>query len=195
MYVEIDMTVMLNQKLTPTQYFTLFLLADGQFKLLQTWLESMDDREVLYQELRQLIERELLINESSGDTIDFKQLKVSPEFIETLDKSPDTLFDKLIEKYPIKTIRSDGTKDYLRTDLTRCRRIYHRITNGNVSKHSHIMSCLDFELKIRHKEGSMEYMKRLPKWLASEEWLTYEQRMTDEPTINMEEQTYGTKLV
>src|SRR4030042_238479 len=47
------------------------------------------------------------------------------------------------------------------------------------------------------KEGKLCYMKRLPKWLGSEEWKVYEQRLKDESlksSLNTEELGYGNKL-
>lgn len=127
----------------------------------------------------------------------------NPEFIQLQPYSAillatENLFDQLLEVYPIYIIRPDGTKDYLRTDVNRCRVVYTRITKGKEGLHSQIMDCLRYELAIRKKEGSMRYMKRLPKWLVSEEWKVYDQRMKDDKETNIfdgeEDVSYGTSI-
>ncbi|GAG01937.1 unnamed protein product, partial [marine sediment metagenome] len=77
------------------------------------------------------------------------------------------------------------------TDLNRCRGIYYTKTLGSKLWHDHILKCLMFEIQEREKEGSMSYMKRLPNWLSSEEWKSYEERVEDSQSVTTEEKSYG----
>jgi len=193
MIIEIDTESVVEERLTPNQIFILQLLSLGQHKFLGTWYESLESNDFINEELRKLIELEFILSLNTSDkTIDFTKLFLLPRGIKFLGTDRDW-FQELVNIYPIKTIRSDGTKDYLRMDLERCRKIYNKKVNGVLSKHEKIMHCLKYELQVRHKEGSMTYMKRLPKWLASEEWKVFEERMLDEGVE--EDNTYGTELL
>jgi hypothetical protein len=97
-----------------------------------------------------------------------------------------------MEEYPTKVTRPDGTTDYLRSDLKRCKKKYNNITNGKLKKHIEILNALKFEVETRTKEGNLKYMKRLPKWLMEEGWTLYQERMND--TTNQNKSKYGTEL-
>lgn len=192
MIVDIDINTLIREKLTPNQLFILQLLMEGQYSMLKEWYTSLDDSSVI-RDLHKLIELEFIINTDVSDDVNFSRFAVLAKGIKLLGMDRDW-FQELVDNYPVKTIRSDGTKDYLRTDLERCRKIYQRVTNGNLSKHEEILDCLTYELSIRESEGSMPYMKRLPKWLASEEWKAYKERMNDEENGEIDN-VYGTELL
>ena len=192
MIIEIDTQMLADEKLTPTQYFILQLISLGQHKYLKNWYESLGDNHVT-SELRNLIEMEFLASLNTSEEIDFTKLFLLPRSIKLLGTDRDW-FQELVNIYPVKAIRSDGVRDYLRTDLERCRKIYNKKVNGNLNKHEHIMSLLKYEIQIKTNEGSMCYMKRLPKWLASEEWKVSEERIDNEGEID-EGGTYGTDLI
>ena len=122
MIIEIDTVVLTEEKLTPTQFFILQLLVETQTTALQTWYDARTDNAAINQEIRTLIELEFLASLNDGDTIDFTKLIMLPKGIKLCGMDRDW-FQELVDKYPVKADRSDGTKDYLRTDLTRCRRI------------------------------------------------------------------------
>jgi len=195
MIIEIDTQVLANEKLTPTQFFILRLLIEENYIILKEWYESIDNLNI-GQELRQLIELEFLASLNEGETIDFSKFVVLTKGYKLLGMDRDW-FQELIDIYPVKVIRSDGVKDYLRTDLERCRKIYKRLTGGNISKHERIMNALRFETEARKRDGSMAYMKRLPKWLASEEWRVFHERMLDEQSHGETEEDmgYGNELI
>jgi hypothetical protein len=192
MIIEIDTRVLVNEKLTPTQFFMLQLLMEGQYTALEEWYTAINNSSII-RELQQLIESEFLANLNISEDVDFKKFILLTKGIKLLGMDRDW-FQELVDAYPIKTIRSDGIKDYLRTDLERCRKIYQKVTNGNLSKHENVLRCLEYELQTRKREDSMSYMKRLPKWLASEEWKSFEERILDESTTDIEHD-YGTELV
>ena len=194
MIIEIDTLVLEREKLTPTQFYVLQLLSETQTTSLQSWYDTLGFPTVVDQELKNLIDLEFLMSYNTSVNIDFTKLKILPKGIALLGMDRDW-FQELVDRYPVKTIRSDGTKDYLRTDLTRCHRLYQKLTNGNLGKHEKIIDCLDYELRIRERENSLGYMKRLPKWLISEEWKAFEERMRDEESKDVEDHIYGTDLI
>jgi hypothetical protein len=195
MIIEIDTKTLVDEKLTPTQHFVLQLISLGQHKYLKSWYESLNDDHSIMSELRRLIDMEFILSlNTSDEVIDFTKLFLLPRSIKLLGADRDW-FQELVNIYPVKAIRSDGIKDYLRTDQERCRNIYNRKINGNLKKHEHVLDLLKYELQVRTNEGSMSYMKRLPKWLASEEWKVFEERRENEGDTKDEGGTYGTDLV
>ena len=51
--------------------------------------------------------------------------------------------------------------------------------------HDHIMNCLKFEVSQKLATGKIGYMKRMWKWLTSNEWEIYDEQMKEEtkPTV------------
>ena len=183
MLLQVDIKHLLKYRLTADEYIIIQLLYDKKFDEYNQYLSNYS-----------IVEKELLFNRlyKSGLIKDTNQPnEYKPEFIE-LDNWANVMlakgdyFDEFLQHYPTTITRPDGTKDYLRTDTNRCRLIYNRITKGNQALHNHIVECLKYEVRLKTSDGSMKYMKRMPKWLASEEWKISEQRMKDdksEPNI------------
>ena len=103
-------------------------------------------------------------------------------------------FDELYDIYPTFVVRTDGTRDYLRGAPSNCRKLYAKITGHSRSKHEHIKECLKFELSNRKQTNSMQYMKRMHKWLTSEEWLLYDEFMKDKKVQKKIDDVYGTAI-
>ena len=104
-------------------------------------------------------------------------------------------YEKLYQKYPSKVYRTDGTPDYLRADRRKCEQLYSMIILNDTIKHNHILKCLDVEIKHRRATNSMGYMKRMSKWIASEEWKIYEDRASNEISANEEKEIgYGEEV-
>jgi hypothetical protein len=55
------------------------------------------------------------------------------------------------------------------------------------------MECLKFEIRERHRTNKMGYMKRLPRWLATEEWKVWQQQL-GESSVETIDLGYGLKL-
>ena len=124
-----------------------------------------------------------------------RDYQVTLNFKDLINK--DDLFDELYNEYPVKVIRPDGNLDYLRADRKASRGIYALLTKGDKQVHDHIIKCLRFELKRRYANNSLNYMKRLNKWLSSREWESYEDEVDDlssAATRNEGEMRYGTGL-
>ena len=114
-----------------------------------------------------------------------------------LISSKEDFFDELYKEYPVKVIRTNGDVDYLRADRNTARRIYALLTKGDKQVHVHIIKCLRFEVKKRYANNSLNYMKRLNKWLSSREWESYEDEVGDSSSVatrNEGELRYGTGL-
>lgn len=104
------------------------------------------------------------------------------------------LFKEFVNEFPQRVTRTDGTVDFLRTDLTNAENLYLSYVGRSRDKHTHILKCLKAEIKQREGNGSMPYMKRIFTWLASKSWTSYED-IVDEVLTSNKDLGYGTTLV
>jgi hypothetical protein len=194
MLLQVDVNYLLKNRITVDQFLIAQLIYEKNYELLNLYLDLYSSEE-LKNIFLGLVKTGLIDNYNYNDQYDFNKFIIKPYFVSILAQGD--FFDEFIQTFPAFIIRPDGTKDYLRTDLNRCRRTYNKITNNKYAIHLHILQCLQFEIAIKRKEGKLAYMKRLPRWLASEEWKCYEQRIKDEnleSLSNTEELGYGNKL-
>lgn len=194
MLLQVDVNYLIKNRITVDQFLVAQLIYEKNYNLLSSYLDLYSSEE-LKDLFIELVKAGLIDNYNYEDQYDLNKFTIRPYFIKILAQGD--FFDELVQTFPTSVIRPDGTKDYLRTDLNRCRRAYNKVTGNKYAVHLHILQCLQFELTIRRKEGKLCYMKRLPKWLASEEWKAYEQRIKDESLellSNEEELGYGNKL-
>jgi hypothetical protein len=103
-------------------------------------------------------------------------------------------FDEFVEEYPKSVVRSDGTTDYLRTDLKSAKLFYIKATRGLRAAHEHMLACLKLEVEDRTREGSMKFMPRISKWLNSQGWTTYQDRLLDVNANTVVSTRYGTEI-
>lgn len=106
----------------------------------------------------------------------------------------DNLFKEFVAEFPQKVIRTDGTVDFLRTDLVNAENIYLSYVGRSRDKHNHIIKCLKAELQQRESNGSMPYMMRIFKWIANRGWTSYED-IVDEVLDSNKDLGYGTSLI
>lgn len=196
MLLQVDVKSLIKSRVTVDQFLIASLIYEKNYDLLSTYLELYSSEELRIIFLG-LIKTGLIENyNEDGKPYDFNKFTVKPSFIKVLAQGD--FFDELVQLYPQIIIRPDGTKDWLRVDLNRCRKAYSKITENKYMIHQHIIECLQCELAIRRKEGKIGYMKRLPRWLASEEWKSYEERLDEFDdsflTIGKEELGYGNQL-
>jgi hypothetical protein len=191
MLIEIDTNVLIEHNLTATQFILAYLLNIGDTKTLEQMYSSE-----LHKDVDKLVELGFLHNGNeleSKDSIDFSKLVLRTKFEEIIQTGD--YFDEITSVYPTKVRRKDGTEDYLRTDLSRCRKAYAKITKNRKIKHDHILTCLKYEIEYRTDNNSLSYMQKLPKWLASEGWKVFEQMLLDKSnSTGKGELGYGQQL-
>jgi hypothetical protein len=194
MLLQVDVNYLLKNRITVDQFLVAQLIYEKSYELLGAYLDLYTSED-LKKLILGLVKAGLIENYNYEDQYELSKFIIKPTFVKILAQGD--FFDEFIQTYPTSVIRPDGTKDYLRTDLNRCRRIYNKITGNKYAIHLNILQCLQFELALRRKEGKLSYMKRLPKWLGSEEWKIYEQRIKDENFDSLtttEELGYGNRL-
>lgn len=187
MLIEIDTIILDKYEISPNQYIFLYLLDNNKSDSSQAMhVSHINKDDIIDLVNKRIVQCENTIN---GEP-DISNISIRPIFSVALDTSK--CFDELLALYPVSVIRSDGTKDYLKTDTNRCRKSYNKIIGKNITKHQEIMDCLRFELDLRYNQGSLSYMKRLPKWIASEEWDVYKEAMKEEQIKTV---SYGQQLL
>lgn len=191
MTIEIDTDLLLKHNLNANQFMLAYLLYKGEYTIITDLIESVD-KNTLKSDLEHLENERFVHDLNTGTELDLSSIIVRNKFM-SLFKADVDIFEELLELYPVKVQRPDGFYDYLRTDAKRCKARYNRIVAGRMSKHDRILKALKYELDTRKAEGSMMYMKRLPKWLSSEEWKVFEERMKDDAP-KTGNQSYGTEL-
>jgi hypothetical protein len=191
MIIEVDFDLLHELKLTANQFLLAYLIYKQDYQTLTKFIADTD-KELVSKDVKKLESKSYISNISSDGALEPSALVARNKLNSIFEEEKDT-FEELTGIYPMKVLRPDGYNDYLRTDLKRCRKIYQGILGASKFRHKAIIRALKFELETRTREGTMKYMKRLPKWLAAEEWKVYEDRMNDKDNTN-EPSSYGTTL-
>lgn len=188
--MEVDIKTLKDYNISPNQYTLSYLLHKQEYIDFHK-LKDIIGEEKTIEELSQLDDRSFIKIKENADPLDPSNISIRNKFLFIIEEGD--YFDELVENYPIKVFRPDGTKDYLRSDLNRCRKNYKKIAPSR-KKHQRVLKALEFEKKVREMEDSWKYMKKLPKWLSSEEWKVFEERMKDEQEKDGEQLGYGQDL-
>lgn len=190
MIVTIDTERMFKLGLTPDE-FTLLQLIQNKGLISAKRLVQRCPNTLTSSTLDKLVEKRLIHNTAPKGTVDVTRIMLRNEFIGVVTK--DDYFEELLLEYPGMVNRPDGTKDYLKTDLNKSRKLYSSLIKKDEVLHNKIMECLRFEIRERSRTNKLGYMKRLYKWLFSEEWKTWQALMgdSDVETIDL---GYGLKL-
>ncbi len=134
------------------------------------------------EEIQELISQGLLSIHYDGDT---KVIEKTDKLTQLI-KEDKSFFDYFYDEFPVYVTRPDGTKGFLRSNISKCRKEYNRIVGKSKAMHEHIMECLRYEVNNKAITGQLGYMKTMWKWLTQHEWETIEEQMK-----YMEEE-YGT---
>lgn len=190
--MEIDTETLIDYGITPNQFILLYLVYQNNYAEADRIINTIGYNNSLY-ELEDANKKGFINLQPSGEKskVYARDIKLRKKFTFVLGGSD--YFDELLEEYPVKVVRPDGVKDYLRSDLKRCKRNYDKIATTR-KKHEEILESLKYEKKVRDQEDSWKYMKKLPKWLSSEEWKTFLERMRDEGQEAKEQPKYGQQL-
>lgn len=145
-------------------------------------------------EIQELIDKSIITRTIVGKKYKYE---LTGDFIQKIKDSINTtsFFDEFYELYPAYITRNDGTKDYLRANVNKCRQQYNRIVGQSKELHDHILNCLRAELSDKHRKGKMGFMKRMWKWLTSNEWEAYEEYLNDNSNYNDTPIQYGTEII
>jgi hypothetical protein len=190
MVISIDIDKMFKLGLTPDEFVLLTLIQNKALvsaKKLITKTPSLTSST-----LNNLVSKRLIHNFNQEGQTDPNRIMLRNKFIGEVKQ--DDFFDELLRKYPARVIRPDGTSDFLKTDLNRTRKAYISLVKKDEALHRLIMECLELEVSERTRTNKMSYFKKLPKWVASEEWNSWKDLLTNKTNIEISELGYGLKL-
>jgi len=176
MVVDVNIDKIIKLRITADVYIALYLIYKKNFTVFNKFIAK---NPVLTDEvLEDLINKRLIHNSNTPGNCNPQKIQIRDTFIENVIK-PTSFYDEFLEHFPVKVLRPDGTTDYLRSDLKRCKSIYNKMIKGDREIHNNILRYLDEEVKVRNQTNQMKFMKRLPKWLASEEWEVWRLKIED----------------
>lgn len=189
MIVTIDVEKMFKLGITPDEYTLLQLIQNRAFVTARKLLQKVPT--LTSSTLDKLVEKRLIHNSNSKGEMDVSHIMLRNKFLGEVNK--DDFFEELLLEFPGMVVRPDGTKDYLKTDLNKSRKLYSQLIKKDEVLHKQIMECLRYEVRERNRTNKLGYMKRLHKWLHSEEWKSWQQQLIYEDTETIE-LGYGLKL-
>ena len=141
------------------------------------------------EEISNLISQGLITSIERGKSITYSATDKLKEMV----KPKQDYFDLFYEMYPIYVLRPDGTKNYLRANVNKCRHLFKVYIGQSEAMAQHLIHCLDFEMKKKTNQGKLSYMKTMWRWLVDHQWEESEEEMQDES--KKEGSTYGTELI
>ena len=193
MIVDINIDALTKMGITAHQFIIARFVFEKRFIYLDHYLTLTKSNNNLSLDIGNLEKQGFLESAKNKDgSYDFKRFIFRKAFIENFNGYD--LYDELYARYPSKVYRTDGQIDYLRVDRNKCKQLYSMIVGKDRSKHEHILKCLDAEVAHRRSNGSMKYMKRMSSWLNSEEWKSYEDRISDSVSTTENAQGYGENI-
>jgi hypothetical protein len=183
--IEIDLDLIQNYNLTIEEYVMLDLLRLKHYNKIRKYFNNESN-------MISILDRLVLLGHLKRNDFDPPNVLGGYKIVVFPRRDPsfiDKLCIELIETYPLKVIRPDGSTDYLRSNVKVLKEQYKKIIKDNKDKHEFILKCLKFQIKEKTETGKLPYMKKLSKWLDNEEWKEYEDRvLTQDDTSSFQEE-------
>ena len=154
MIIEVDLNLLYQYELSANQYVLAYMLFKQDYHNFTRFLAVLT-KKVAKADLSMLESKRYISNLNEDGNLEPGTIVVRNK-LTTMFKEEKDEFEELLELYPIKVLRPDGTKDYLRTDLKRCKKMYLQVLGASKTRHKTIMNALKFELKVREQEGNMK---------------------------------------
>lgn len=174
MLIEINMSLLIANKLTLDEYFLLFCIKNSHKDVLLDYIRSTKPFSTeMFEELQ---EKAFLVYALDKEgLILFSSLKLGDKAVALfpkIDQTFEVCFAELKQTYPKKF----GER-VLHLDNARCIELYKKniVVNGvvNVDKHNLIIKCIKLEVDKRTRTGQMQYMQALPTYLHQKNWEPY----------------------
>lgn len=142
------------------------------------------------EDIADLNRRDLIVTTHTNDSISYDLSNKSKTLLVEKD-----WFDEFYEQFPVYVVRPDGTRDYLRVNVNKCRQQYKKIVGRSKAMHQHLLKALKYDIEKKTLNGKLSYMKSMWKWLTQCEWENYDEELKykDEQTKTIS--NYGTGLI
>jgi hypothetical protein len=188
MVIEVDSNTLVRLKLPVKQYTICYLLHKQAHHQLLKYLE-IDPVDL---SLMETMVKDGWITGTNLNSI--TTIKVTRKFAKLFETAD--FFQELIDEFPVKVIRPDGTESYLRTAQKQSKLRYIRMIKNSRIKHDTVINALKAEIAIRTRNNTLKFMKTLPNWLVGEEYKNYEHLFEDGTILDVTpEPSYGTNLL
>ena len=141
------------------------------------------------EDIADLNRRDLIVTTHTNDSISYDLSDTSKALLKEKD-----WFDEFYEQFPVYITRPDGSRDYLRTNVQKCRQQYKKIVGRSKAMHEHLLKALQYDLTKRMTNGNLSYMKSMWKWLTQCEWENYDEELKYESN-QVKAKNYGTDII
>jgi len=162
MIIEIDTEKLIELDLTADEF--LFL--------------SMLSRSALDSNLKLNIDREKLQTNGWVKWGEEDECHLRSKFDDEFRKDESSIWSGLLSHYPIKVV-ANGSVRILRAKDPDCKANskaktrYLKYVGEDVTKHEHVIKCLQRELKLRRQGNGLGYMQQLETWVNNHTWEKY----------------------
>ncbi len=176
--IELDIDLIIAYRLTIEEYVLLDLMRHRWTAKIRTYFSNSEHLQSLLQRLVLLGHLKFSAFGDPNNLADYT-VKHFPRF---RDDVKDNMVKELMEAYPVKVTRPDGSTDYLKSNSKIIKDAYKKIIKGNKSTHDHILACLKLQLHEVSRTGKLPYLRKLTNWLEREEWREWEDKLFNTPS-------------
>lgn len=188
MIIEVDSKLLNLGDINMNQLVFLSMVLDKN----QTNMNNQDVRKLVSlisdDDISYLVQQGLITSIERGKSIVYEPT----EKLTSAVKPPKDYFDLFYDMYPVMVLRPDGTKQYLRANVNKCRHLYNVYVGNSKAMAEHINNCLKFELQKRTNTGKLNYIKTMWRWLVDHAWEEAEEEMNN---VEQNSAGYGTELI
>jgi hypothetical protein len=176
--INVDIEMLISNKLKLEEYFILFCLVNNDEDLLVRYITECGTIDT--NSFRKLRESGFIILTDEVN-ITFNSVKITAQTEKLFGSKNsiefDLLFQEVLATYPSKVKRLTGGTRRLHNDLVRCKKNY-RLTvvhNGviNLDLHKKIILCIQLYYREHLKDNKQEFMQLLATFLSQKTWEQY----------------------
>jgi|TARA_R110002020_G_scaffold137687_4_gene307108 hypothetical protein len=167
MNIEIDLSLLKENHLSPDDYIFLYLI----------WRKGFNTVESIPLRIKATrLEHDGWI--TLNDELDHTKFVVQQKFKDLYLADADKMFEELVELYPFKVLsptrgaRVLRAKDPNSMSNKKAKNRYKRIIQNKPHLHRYIIKCLKTQLE--HEKDNLGYMQNLDTWINNHTWEKYE---------------------
>ncbi len=170
----VSLETCLEKQMSFEAYFIIWSLYNSKEKELLSYVETC--RKIPTEEFINLQEKGYLLiapiyDQDKKLQVTFHGLKLTKLGKELFEKQDfNSLFEEFKACYPSTVGKA---KRRLHTDLKRCKLLYKKIINDDISRHNLLCICAKLYFEEKQRSGSETFMQNLPTWLHQENYEAY----------------------
>lgn len=197
--MNIDVDKLIEFKLPLDAWLILICLHNEEQDILKNYVTNVN--KIPTKIFKDLINEGWLKTSAKDDTFTLDNISITDKFGKEIlgisNVSGVTFaeaFEQLRDHYPSQAGKSERR---LKGNVARCKTLYQNIItkNGVIDEelHSMILQCINYEIKIRTKNRSLDYFQMLATWLQQRTWEVYLKDVEEEIKKNgsVSKDTFG----